>query len=109
MSDVRACAECGRLQAYPVPVCRTCGSVRSTVCALPFAAEIYSYTIVSRAPTPALQAEVPYAAVLVRGLEGGLLLLRWRGDATPVIGAPVHVRLDGGLLVAEPVPMEDVA
>ncbi len=71
-----------------------------TACVPPFTAEVYSQTVVSRAPTPALQAETPYTAVLLRGVQGGLMLLRWRGDAPPAIGASVTVREQDGTLVA---------
>ena len=104
MSDVpsgtRACTGCGRLQSYSAPVCRGCGGGTFAACTPPFEAEVYSRTVISRAPTPALQAETPYTAVLVRGLPGGLLLLRWQGDAPPGIGARVTVRAQDGSLVA---------
>ncbi len=100
-SDIRACTGCGRLQSFPMPVCRGCGGGRFTPCTPPFAAEVYSRTVVRRAPTPALQAQTPYTAVLVRGERGGLLLLRWEGGAPPDIGAGITVReRDGGLVAA---------
>ena len=104
MSEVRACADCGRLQSYPAPVCRGCGGGRIEACAPPFQAELYSHTTVWRAPNPVLQAETPYTAVLVRGTAGGLLLLRWRGGGLPAIGAPVQVRNEDAMLVAGQTP-----
>jgi uncharacterized OB-fold protein len=109
MSDVRACAACGRLQSFAVPVCRGCGSGRFAACATLFSAEIYSFTCVSRAPNQALQAEAPYTSVLVRGMQGGLLLLRWRDQDPPAIGATVRVRDANGMLVAQSLPLEDLA
>ena len=101
MSEVTACAECGRLHAYRVPICIGCGGGQFTLCSPPFAAEIYSHTRIARAPTPALQAETPYTAVLVRGPQGGLLLLRWRGTEQPAIGDLIRVCDSGGTLVAQ--------
>lgn len=104
MREVRACTACGRLQADPAPVCRGCGGGSFATCALPFTGEIYSHTTVTRAPTAALQAETPYTAVLVRGRQGGLLLLRWNGAAPPAIGAAAIVDGRDGALVASAAP-----
>ena len=98
-SGARACTDCGRLQSYPAPACRGCGGGRFASCTPPFSAEVYSQTVISRAPSPALQAEAPYTAVLVRGARGGLLLLRWHGGAPPGIGAQVAGGGQAGLLV----------
>ena len=102
MFEARLCTQCGRLQSYPAPVCRGCGGTAFAARTLPFTAEVYSQTMIARAPTPALQAETPYGAVLVRGAQGGLLLLRWHGDALPGIGAAVTVREQDGAVVAGP-------
>lgn len=92
MSEIRACQSCFMLQAYPMPVCRACHGTDFAVCALPMRAEIYSLTTVSRAPNPAFQAQVPYTVGLLRGPQGGLLLLRVLGEAA--IGDGVTVTTD---------------
>jgi uncharacterized OB-fold protein len=100
MSDIRACTICARIQAYPMPVCPGCGGTAFRACTLPMPATIYSHTTVSRAPNPELAARVPYTAVLVRGMQGGLLLLPFQADGPPVIDAVVSVEQHEGGLVA---------
>lgn len=90
------------MQAYPMPVCRGCGGTTFAVCSLPMPGTIFSHTTVSRAPNPELAALVPYTAVLVRGLQGGLLLLPFQAEGPPTIDSAVLVQLQDGRLVATP-------
>ena len=102
MLDIRACQACGMLQAYPMPLCRACQGTNFTACTPPFEAEVYSRTTVHRAPNPDWQARAPYTVALLRGPQGGLLLVRLARDAP--IGARVTVVAEAGELTAIPSP-----
>lgn len=102
MPDIRACQACGMLQAYPMPLCRACHGTAFIACAPLFEAEVYSRTTVHRAPNPEWQASVPYTVALLRGPQGGLLLVRLAQDVP--IGAKVTVVVAAGALTAIPSP-----
>jgi hypothetical protein len=52
------CADCGAFHFYPRTLCPSCSSSRIEWTACSGRAEVYSYTIVHRAPGPAFVAEV---------------------------------------------------
>ncbi len=88
----RACVACGRVQAWPRPVCDTCGGRAFSPCPEPLTGTVYSVTEVRRAPSPVFADEVPYVIALVRASAGGMVMGRVRGfPAVPSIGAPVWV------------------
>ncbi len=105
MSDpltVRCCAACGAVQSYPRPLCTVCRSRAFEDRALPLRGEIYSLTVVQRAPSPAFTP--PYTVALVRGPSGGLLMMQLHDFAEPpVIGDAVSIEAAEGLLVGRPV------
>ncbi len=70
---------------------------------MPVTGEIFSLTVVQRAPTPAFAEAVPYTVALVRGRDGGLLMMQLHDFAeTPEIGAPVSIEADGDKMVGRP-------
>ena len=67
---LQRCDECRRVQFYPRPHCRYCGSLALTWEALSGEASVYSYTVIHRAPFAAFADDVPYALAVVE-LAGG--------------------------------------
>ncbi len=104
MSDhrtVRCCAACGAVQSYPRPLCTACRGRAFEDRALPMRGEVYSLTVVQRAPSPAFMP--PYTIALVRGPSGGLLMMQLHDFARPpVIGDAVSIEAAEGGLVGRP-------
>lgn len=71
---LQRCDECRRVQFYPRPHCRYCGSLALTWEALSGEASVYSYTVIHRAPFAAFADDVPYALAVVELAEGPRLL-----------------------------------
>lgn len=62
---LQRCAACTRWRHPPAPRCPHCGSPESTWELAPARAELFSYTIVHHASTPALRDRVPYNVAIV--------------------------------------------
>ncbi len=67
---VQQCDQCGQLRFVPSERCRNCGSPSATWAPVSGDATVYTFTIVHRAPTPAYQADAPYAIAYVELAEG---------------------------------------
>jgi len=67
---VQQCAACGRMRFVPSELCPHCYSPDATWSPVSGRGRVYSYTVVHRAPTPAYQAEAPYALAYVELDEG---------------------------------------
>jgi uncharacterized OB-fold protein len=91
--EVQRCDSCGTFRYVPKEICPRCHSRSATWTPIDGSGEVYTYTIVRRAPTPAYQAEAPYAIVHVTMREG----FRMIGSTTGIdpdevrIGLPVQV------------------
>jgi uncharacterized protein len=91
--EVQRCDSCGRFRYVPKEICAHCHSRSSTWTPIDGSGEVYTYTVVRRAPTPAYQSEAPYAIVHVTMREG----FRMIGSTTGIeldairIGLPVKV------------------
>ena len=59
------CADCGVWRHPPAPLCGACRSPRSHWELAPEGAELFSYTVVHHAATPALKSVVPYNVAVV--------------------------------------------
>jgi uncharacterized OB-fold protein len=68
-AELQRCDRCGRFRFIPSERCQ-CGSKESTWTAIAGTGEVYTYTVVHRAPTPAYQALAPYGIVHVTLDEG---------------------------------------
>ena len=68
------CVDCGRHHFYPRSLCPHCGSAKITWVPASGHGEIYSFTIIHRAPSPAFAADIPYAVALVALEEGPHLM-----------------------------------
>lgn len=89
---VQSCEGCGQLQHYPRPVCTSCGSTSLGFTSASGRGTVHSYTVVHRAPNPAM--EPPYVVALV-DLDEGVRML------TNVVGCdPSEVRCDMRVRVA---------
>jgi uncharacterized OB-fold protein len=71
---LQRCDACSRVQFYPRPHCRYCGSTELTWETLSGRASVYSYTIIHRAPFEAFADDVPYALAVVQLEEGPRLI-----------------------------------
>jgi uncharacterized OB-fold protein len=67
---VQKCDGCGAFRFVPKEICPKCQSTASTWSSIGGSGELYTYTVIRRAPTEAYQAEVPYAIVHVTMDEG---------------------------------------
>jgi uncharacterized OB-fold protein len=67
---VQRCDSCGTFRYVPKEICPHCQSIESTWTPIAGTGELYTYTVVRRAPTEAYQAEAPYAIVHVTMDEG---------------------------------------
>jgi uncharacterized OB-fold protein len=67
---VQQCDECEQLRFVPSERCRNCGSPSATWVPVSGDAIVYTFSIVHRAPTPAYQADAPYAIAYVELAEG---------------------------------------
>ena len=93
---LQRCDECGKLRFIPSERCPQCGSPNANWTAVQGTGEVYTYTIVHRAPTPAYQADVPYAIVHVT-LDEGPRVISTMVDCAPddvEIGMHVEVTYD---------------
>lgn len=68
------CADCGKFHFYPRTLCPHCGSVKLEWQRCSGRGEVYSYTVVHRAPSPAFDAEVPYVVAVIALEEGPHLM-----------------------------------
>ncbi len=67
---VQECGACGRLRFVPSELCPACYSANVAWSRVSGRGRVYTYTVVHRAPTPAYQAEAPYALAYVELDEG---------------------------------------
>ena len=90
---LQRCRDCGRAQFYPGAVCRGCLSAALEWVRAGGRGEVYSYTVVHRAPTADFQADVPYVVAVIELAEGVRLVSQVVGcPAGQVrIGMPVEV------------------
>lgn len=93
---LQECRACGRRQFYPRALCRHCWSTDLTWVASDGRGEVYSFTVVRRAPSPAFDELVPYVVALVDLDDGVRMLSHVRGvDPDELeIGRRVEVEFD---------------
>jgi uncharacterized OB-fold protein len=89
---IKHCRDCGSLWHPKRIVCTHCGSSALDWRKTAGTGEVYSFSVVHRAPTPAFAGSVPYALGMVRLAEGVHLFTRFTGDIAALkIGAAVTV------------------
>ncbi len=70
------CEACGKFHFYPRAHCPHCGSDRLAWNAVSGKGEVYSYTVVHRAPSKGFEEQVPYVVAVVALEEGPHLMTR---------------------------------
>ena len=90
--DIPVCENCGKPHLFPRSRCPHCGSARLAWRTASGRGEIYSFSVVHRAPTPAFAADAPYTVAIVRLAEGPHLMGRLNAGAdTARIGMKVRI------------------
>jgi uncharacterized OB-fold protein len=97
---VQACARCGYRQHPPRPFCLRCLSEDLTWLECGGAGEVHAFTVVRRAPHPALESRVPYVLALVDLPEGFRVL------AGVAVADPAEVAV-GAAVELDPEPAGD--
>ena len=92
---LQRCDRCGRFRFIPSELC-TCGSAQYTWTPIAGTGEVYTYTVVHRAPTPAYQADAPYVIAHVTMDEGPRMISTLVGSdpAAVTIGMRVEIVFD---------------
>lgn len=80
---VQACSHCGERQFYPRAMCMRCMSTELTMVESRGHGEVYAFTVVRRAPSPAFEPDLPYVVALV-DLEDGIRMM------STIVGCPVE-------------------
>lgn len=111
---VQRCSVCGTYRYHPKELCPRCQSRSAEWAPISGKGAVYTYTVIRRAPTPAYEADLPYAIVHVTMEEGFRMAATIRGlDPEAVrIGLPVRlayedVTFDWTLFVFEPASPTD--
>ena len=90
------CEACAKFHFYPRSVCPHCGSTQLAWQAVSGKGEVYSFTVVHRAPSKGFEALVPYVVAVVALAEGPHLMTRLtqvQPDAVR-IGMPLQVEFE---------------
>src|SRR5918992_299416 len=83
---LQSCRSCKSFQHYPRALCTNCGAADLEYLKATGRGEIYSFTVVHRAPDPGF--DTPYVVALIRLSEGPVLL-------TNLVGVnPEEIRCD---------------
>lgn len=111
---VQRCSGCGSYRYHPKELCARCHSRAAEWVLISGRGAVYTYTVIRRAPTPAYEADLPYAIVHVTMEERFRMAATIRGiDPEDVrIGLPVQIAYDDvtpewTLFVFEPAPSAD--
>jgi uncharacterized protein len=91
--QVQRCDNCGAYLYIPKDICNHCHSEQLTWTPISGHGEVYTYTVVRRAPTPAYAEDAPYTLVHVTMDEGFRMIAKLNGVAPEDvrIGMPVHI------------------
>ena len=74
--DIPVCEDCNSAHLFPRSRCPSCNSARLSWRTASGRGEIYSFSVVHRAPSPAFASDVPYTVAIVRLAEGPHLMGR---------------------------------
>ncbi len=70
------CGDCGKFHFYPRSACPHCRSQKLAWAAVSGKGEVYSFTVVHRAPSKGFEADVPYVVAVIALDEGPHLMSR---------------------------------
>ena len=90
------CAECGKFHFYPKDLCPHCGSKALAWTEASGRGEVYSFSVVHRAPSPAFKDQVPYVLAIIATEEGPHLLSRVVGVAPDRVAVGLRVKAKAG-------------
>lgn len=90
---IQQCSGCDTFRFIPREICPQCHSTAAQWVPIGGLGEVYTYTTVHRAPTPAYQADAPYVIVHVTLAEGPRMIANLHGvDPDAVyVGMPVQI------------------
>jgi uncharacterized OB-fold protein len=88
------CSACERFHFYPRSVCPHCRSSEIAWEPASGAGEVYSYTVVHRAPSPSFAQKAPYIVAVVALSEGPHMMTRLDGVAPEAVRIGMRVRVD---------------
>jgi uncharacterized OB-fold protein len=88
------CSSCKRFHFYPRSVCPHCRSPDITWETASGTGEVYSYTVVHRAPSPTFAQKAPYIVVVVALAEGPHMMTRLDGVAPEAVRIGMRVQVD---------------
>lgn len=94
-AELQRCDDCARFRFIPSERC-ACGSSASTWTPVAGTGEVYTYTVVHRAPTPYYQGRAPYVIAHVT-LDEGPRMISTVVDCEPTeiaVGMPVELVYD---------------
>ncbi len=95
--DLPFCEECGKPHMFPRDRCPHCGGARLAWRAASGRGEVYSFSTVRRAPTPAFAPDAPYTVAIVTLAEGPHLMGRLAAPHDSArIGMPVRIAFADG-------------
>lgn len=90
---VQKCDGCGAFRYVPKEICNRCHATGATWTPISGTGQVYTYTVVRRAPTKAYQAEAPYALVHVTMDEGFRMIGSMKVDDPESVSIGQHVRI----------------
>jgi uncharacterized protein len=93
---VQRCSACGTYRYHPKETCHRCSSRAADWVPIAGLGEVYTYTVVRRAPTPAYAPGAPYTIVHVKMVEEFRMIGPLEGVETSSvrIGMPVVLGYD---------------
>jgi uncharacterized protein len=97
---VQRCDRCNTFRYIPKERCPACLSPDATWTAVSGRGELYTYTVVHRAPTPAYQADAPYIIGHVTMAEG----FRMVGNVTGIVPEAVKIGMSVRLVYLDATP-----
>lgn len=91
--ELQFCQSCGAPRFFPRPICPHCGSGDYRWQPVSGRGTVESFTVVTRAPSPAFRELVPYVVAVVALAEGPRMManITGAGALDVTIGAPVEV------------------
>lgn len=88
------CAACGKFHFYPRAACPHCGSRELQWQVVSGKGEVYSFTVVHRAPSKGFEAMVPYVVAVVALHEGPHMMTRVIGVQPDAVRVGLKVQVE---------------
>ena len=97
------CQACKEFHFYLRPACPACGSLDIQAVVTSGRGNVYSFSIVYRAPSPAFEKDVPYVVAIVATDEGPHLMTRLIKVKPEEVTVGMRVMVNGWRTRGEPV------